>query len=117
MVATNDYAATSENGPKSLTTAIQPFVDQTTGEVSIGRQLPVITADTIVLDMTPHMLLKIAQHRRATVHSQCSQALVELLKLAMEPLAFGSPANDKITSMTAMHIMREAEEVERLWTT
>jgi hypothetical protein len=35
----------------------------------------------------------------------------------MEPLAFRAPANDKITSTTAMHIMREAEEVERLWTT
>jgi hypothetical protein len=32
----------------------------------------------------------------------------------MEPLAFGSPANDKIPSTTALHIMREAEEVERV---
>jgi hypothetical protein len=66
--------------------------------------------------MTLHVLPKIAQHRRATVHPQRSQALAERLKLAMEPLAFRSPANDKITSTTAMHIMRETEEIERLWT-
>ena len=67
--------------------------------------------------MALHMLPKIAQHRRATAHPQCSQALIELLKLPLKPLAFRSPTNDKITPTATMHKMREAEEVERLWTT
>jgi len=36
--------------------------------------------------MALHMLPKIAQHRRATVHPQCSQALIELLKLPLKPV-------------------------------
>ena len=94
-----------------MTTAVQPLEQQTTDEVRIRRQLSVITADTIVPDMTLHMLPKIAQHRRTTPHPQRPQTLVERLKLVMEPLAFRSPTNDKIPSTATMHIVREAQNM------
>jgi hypothetical protein len=65
--------------------------------------------------MALHMLPKIAQHGSAPAYAQRTQALIELLKLLLKPLAFRSPIHNEISSATTIHVVRKAEEVEGLW--